>query len=453
MRKTRVVCRSGSPIDSDDIDIANVQTSRSIIVLSPDSPNPDADVIKTLLAITNDKNRRSAPYHIVAEIREAPNVQVAQMVGGQEVEVVAGPDVVARITAQACGQPGLSVVYTQLLDFGGNDIYFTPVSELTGSTFGEALARFSESSVIGIKSKGQPPRLNPVGETRLGNGDQLVVISEDDDTIKLSDPPLEPAADEAIVAPERGAKPPGRTLLLGWNRGAFAVVSELARYVPPGSTMTVVAEGDSVPSEVEKAAEASAGLAVTFRFGDTTDRATLEALDIAAYDHVIVLCYSDTLDVQRADARTLVTLLHLRDIASKADRRFAIVSEMLDLRNRNLAEVAQADDFIVSDRLVSLLVTQVAENKDLNAVFRDLFDAAGSEVYIKPAADYVKMGQPVSFYTVLESARRRGEVAFGYWLNARANDPMAGFGVVINPVKGTTVTFDSGDRVIVLAAS
>ena len=46
---------------------------------------------------------------------------------------------------------------------------------------------------------------------------------------------------------------------------------------------------------------------------------------------------------------------------------------MPDVRNRQLAEVTRADDFIVSDSLVSLLLSQIAENRDLNAVFGDLF--------------------------------------------------------------------------------
>ena len=76
----------------------------------------------------------------------------------------------------------------------------------------------------------------------------------------------------------------------------------------------------------------------------------------------MVLCYSDSLDAQRADSRTLITLLHLRDIEERGGRDFSIVSEMLDLRNRALAEVTHADDFIVSDRLVSLLMAQISEN-------------------------------------------------------------------------------------------
>ena len=43
---------------------------------------------------------------------------------------------------------------------------------------------------------------------------------------------------------------------------------------------------------------------------------------------------------------------------------------MLDVRNRELAEVTQADDFIVSDKLVSLMLAQVSENKDLTRGLR-----------------------------------------------------------------------------------
>ena len=121
------------------------------------------------------------------------------------------------------------------------------------------------------------------------------------------------------------------------------------------------------------------------------------------------------------------------------------------MRNRALAEVTRADDFIVSDRLISLLLTQVSENKALSAVFADLFDAEGSEIYLQPAADYVATGRAVDFYTVVEAARRRGEVAIGYRLRAQANDPLHDYGVVVNPRKSEEVTFGAGDRIIVVA--
>lgn len=149
----------------------------------------------------------------------------------------------------------------------------------------------------------------------------------------------------------------------------------------------------------------------------------------------------------------MISLLHLRDIAERSGHPFSIVSEMLDVRNRNLAEVTQADDFIVSDKLTSLMLAQVAENKALNAVFADLFDPEGSEIYLKPAGDYVRLGEPLNFYTVVEAARRRGEVAFGYRLKAKATDAASAYGVVVNPDKSKPVVFSPGDTIILLAES
>ncbi|MDP9483832.1 MAG: potassium transporter TrkA, partial [Chloroflexota bacterium] len=206
-----------------------------------------------------------------------------------------------------------------------------------------------------------------------------------------------------------------------------------------------------IEAEIQRLESGLSAQRIAYRAGDSTDRATIDSLGVEDFDHIIVLCYSDTLDASRADARTLVTLLHLRDIASRLERDFSIVSEMLDLRDRALAEVARADDFIVSDRLISLMIAQVAESKHLNAVFSDLLDPAGSEIYLKPAGDYVALGVELPFAAVLESARRRNEVAFGYRIAARAGDAAAAYGVTINPAKAGPITLAAADRVIVLA--
>ncbi|MEA2622027.1 MAG: hypothetical protein QOH61_937 [Chloroflexota bacterium] len=448
-RGTRIVCRSGDPIDLAELDVINVQASRAIIVLAPPSDDPDADVLKVLLAIINDPARRERPYHVVAEIRHARSLEVARMVGRDEVEMVLIGDVIARITAQTCRQPGLSVVYTELLNFEGDEIYTMPVAELAGRTFGDALQAFESSTLIGLMQHGGAPRLNPPMETVINQDDQIVVISHDDDTVKVS-PGLDPDASALTEAVPREPRAE-RTLVLGWNWRAHLIVAELDNYVAPGSEVLIVADSDTPADRVTELDRVAVNQRVTFQAGDTTDRRLLDALDIPRFHHVIILSYSDKLDVQRADGRTLVTLLHLRDIAEKTGHQYSIVSEMLDLRNRALAEVTRADDFIVSDRLVSLYLSQVAENKALAAVFADLFDAEGSEIYVRPAGEYVEAGRPVTFYTIVEAARRRGEVAIGYRLRSLAGDASQAYGVVVNPKKSTEVTLSAADRVIVLA--
>jgi ion channel POLLUX/CASTOR len=177
----------------------------------------------------------------------------------------------------------------------------------------------------------------------------------------------------------------------------------------------------------------------------------LDGLDLTSFQHIIILCYAEQFEAQAADAKTMMTLLHLRDIEQKKGESYSIVSEMIDVRNRALASVAKADDFIVSDELTGLLLTQVSENGELLEVFQDLFDAAGSEIYLKPAKNYVAPQREVNFYTVLESARQKSEIAIGYRLEKFADDASRNYGVRVNPPKSATIKFETNDKIIVLA--
>ena len=124
---------------------------------------------------------------------------------------------------------------------------------------------------------------------------------------------------------------------------------------------------------------------------------------------------------------------------------------MIDMKNRQLADITSADDFIVSDKLLSLLMTQVSENKYLMRVFEDLFDADGSEIYIKPAKEYVAIGEQTNFYTILESAARKNEVAIGYRIFAKSKDVNHDYGVVVNPKKSDYFELTERDEIIVLS--
>ena len=168
-------------------------------------------------------------------------------------------------------------------------------------------------------------------------------------------------------------------------------------------------------------------------------------------DAVTIAVTVRLLDTQRADAQTLVTLLHLRDMQARSGLNYAIVSEMLDDRNRRLAEVTQADDFIVSDKLISLMLSQVSENKQLTEVFDQLFSSDGAEIYLRDAGLYVKEGESADFYTVIESARRKGETAIGHRFEEHARSAEHYYGVSVNPTKTDAHVYAAGDKIIVLA--
>jgi len=301
--------------------------------------------------------------------------------------------------------------------------------------------------VMGIFTKDETVRVNPPMDTVIESGDRVIAISEDDDTLRLTEKPAPAIKQEHIRRSNVTKGAPERSLLLGWNRKAETIVRELDNFVPDGSEITIVTEADLV----ESLAHASdLRQRVNHHRGNTTGRAMLDQLNVTTYDHIILLS-DEEIDVQESDAKTLITLLHLRNIAEESGRDLSIVSEMRDIRNRALAEVARADDFIVSDKLVSLMLSQLSENKHLDMVFQDLFRPEGSEIYLKPIGDYVAPCVPLDFYTLLEAAAERGETAIGYRIAALTGDSERGYGVKCNPIKSEVVTFAEADRIIVLA--
>ena len=442
-KNTRVICRSGLPIDPTDLEIVSPHNARSVIILPPEEGDADSYVIKTALALTNNPNRRPEPYHIVTEIQDPKNLEVIRMIGAKDdLHTVLTGDIIARVTAQTSRQSGLSVVYTELL-------YFKEEPTLSGKQFGDALFAYEDSSIIGLFQADGTVKLNPRMDTRIAPGDRLIAVSADDDTVVLSGRNSYPIQTEVIrSASPRTLGGAEKGLILGWNECGATIVQELDNYVVKGSSVTVVADG-AFEHDVKQAGKLK-NQKLLFRPGDTTDRALLNELNVAEFDHVIVLA-SAALEPQEADARTLISLLHLRDISEKDATPFSIVSEMLDLRNRELAEVARVDDFIVSDHLISLMLSQLSENGNLFDVFADLFDPEGSEIYLKHVVDYVALGQPVNFYTVTEAARRRGEVAIGYRVASQAHDPLKSYGVYTNPKKSQEIVFAGEDKIIVLA--
>ena len=442
--KTRIIVRSGNPMDLTDLEISSPHAARSIIILAPeDSTDPDSVVIKTALALTNNPRRRTEKYHIVGEIQDPGYMEAAQLVGRDEAHWVLASDLISRITVQSCRQSGLSVVYSELLDFDGDEIYFTVQPTLVGRTYFDAQLAFADSAVMGVV-KGGFVMINPAADTVIEASDQLIVIAEDDSVIKLAAAAGVPDLG-AISTSEPVAAKPERTLVLGYNSSLHSMLRELNEYVSPKSSVTVVADVETpkFPS--------FSNMKVEFDRADSTSRAVLEKLSVKDFDHIIVLAYKETLEIQQADAKTLITLLHLRDIEELAEIDLNIVSEMLDDRNRELAEVTKADDFIVSDKLISLMLSQVSENRQLTEVFSTLFSSDGSEVYLRPVEMYINAGASVDFYTVLEAAKRRGETAIGYRIASLARSNEHAYGVTVNPTKTSLVSFVSGDKIIVLA--
>lgn len=451
LRGTRVVCRTGDPIVPADLEMVNHRTARSVIVLSPEMEDADAMVIKTLLSLTRSANRRPEPYNIVAEIQEASNLDAAHLAGGDETVILDKGLMVSRLIVQTSRQSGAAYVYQELLDFEGDEIYLRADDTLTGKTYKDALFAYEDCTVIGLQLADGDVELNPASETPIAAGDKLIAVAEDDSVLDAALPMSATIDESALVAATTAAAGPESTLVLGFNARVPAVVAELDEFAVTGSSVKVVSA--SPPSKDQFLASSGELEHVTLEIeaADTTERGVLDRLEVSNYERVIVMCDQTIDEPERADARVLIQLLHLRDIAEKTNTDFTIVSEILMESDRELASVAQVDDIVVSDQVISYLLAQISENRALADVFSELLQSDGAEVYMRPAKDYVKAEASVNFATLIEAARQRGETAFGYRVAGMSGDASENFGVALNLSKSEILEIADDDRLIVLA--
>ena len=445
-KTTRIVCRTGDPSSPQDLLIANADEARSIVVLAGGEDGvADAEAVKAVLAVMSSEPRRTSAT-VVAELNEAETARALHEASQGNVVTVRAADVIARVTAQACRQSGLSLVWRDLLDFSGDEIYLQIAPELQGHTYGEALLAFDTSSVIGRRAADGAISVNPAMETMFEPGDSVIAISADDDTVVLTGFVAEDAPDVVLSPPP----PDGtdRLLVVGWSHLGPVVLRELDQFAPPGSTVDVLADPDLVdPGELVNLDLGR--LRVTYQStGGNLDELG-SSVRAQQYDKVIVLGYRRGLTPPEADARSLLSLLILQQalVASSSGQRPRIVTELLDARDVDLARATGADDFVVSDELSSLMLAQLAERPDLEDVFADLFDVEGSAIALQPATWYVTSGQ-VPFRRVVAAARARGESAIGYRIE---HGPGGLPVVVLNPHKTDPVTLGGGDQVVVIA--
>ena len=163
-----------------------------------------------------------------------------------------------------------------------------------------------------------------------------------------------------------------------------------------------------------------------------------------------------------SDSRSLAAVLIIQDMMDKiyeAKKKKSTdpdsvkkpcipVSEILDTRTKSLLAVANCKGYVMSNQIISSVVAQVAEEKDINVVLTELFSASGSETYIRPVEKFVdlKENDEWSFWDVALKARQRREVAVGY--KPADLDYTSAEELIINPPnKSTLRKWKEGDKV------
>jgi len=436
---TKVVFRSGSPMQSSDLLRVSCHTARAVLVLagmpadedsgaafSPDKA--DAATLRTVLSLSGMP--QGIRGHIVAEVLDIDNEPLVRMVGGNCLETLVSHDVIGRLMLMSARQPGLARVYSEILGFDGDEFYNECWPELANLPFGDLAERFPDATPIGIIRDDDGKSsvlLNPDPRETMRATDELIVIAEDDDTYE----PKQPANAVKGSSPKYTMPIPQVELILmtGWRRDIRDILVLLDSLVVRGTEVHILAD---TAVEVRNDELISSGLdpkslknlKLVHHLGSSANRKALESLRMTEFTSVMVLAdSSNETDVMHSDSHTLATLLLLRDIqrvngVRNAKSSVPCICEILDSRTQKTIAsnrtVATASDFVQSNEMISQILAMIAENRAVKTILDELLGSKGSDLCVMDSARYAGPEEEITYFTLAKRAQDYNEVLVGY---------------------------------------
>jgi hypothetical protein len=179
---------------------------------------------------------------------------------------------------------------------------------------------------------------------------------------------------------------------------------------------------------------------------DYTVSSELRALEPARYDNIVLLGSDWTGSGEESDARTILGCLLLRELLPRHGGP-AILVELLDEANVSLFR-RRPVEVIITPRILSHMLAQVALRQELRSVFDELFGPAGPEIVFRRAAAYDVAGTDINFEQIAEQARAHGEIALGV-RPADARRERRG-GIVLNPPRDRCWTLNAADEIVAI---
>ena len=445
-RNTKIILRSGSASSPDDLSRLSTGSAKSIIINIDD----DIEVVKTILAVFKNKKVLERRIPIACKICDSSNLSVAKIAGKGLVKFLPIYNFIGRIDAQASLQPGIAEVLLELLDFAGSEVYFHTESSLVNKTYEEAVLSYDSSSVVGILTD-EGALINPPLTKVINESDQLIVIAMDDDRINIiNDRSIIFSDTKPLTSSAKEPQSPKNLHILGWNNAAPIILNDLIDYLPPHSTITISSRSTEVSNHID-GLQLNRALSVNHLVGDIRNKEFLESTKIHEASNVLLLSSSFYNDHESADAATLFSLINLREIRKQSNADFTILSEVLDSRNSELISVEKSDDFVMSERIVNLMLAQLSENPGLEIFFNELMQPQGSEIYFRKISHYIDISKKVKFGDIVASALNKSETAIGYRLNDQSKMKSNNFGIYVNPRKSDEILFSNKDEVIVFS--
>ncbi len=226
-------------------------------------------------------------------------------------------------------------------------------------------------------------------------------------------------------------------VILGWSFQIFTLLSELliANANRSHSCIVILSPEDKVIMEetIQKSLGKKHRTKIVCRTGNPSDISDLERVNIGESRSIIVLNPHS----EKGDIDLIKTLLAITNITRENNQPYHIVAQVQERKTLEIIELINDDQVepILRNDLISRIIVQTCRQSGLSAVYMDLFDFEGNEIYFVTEPSLV--------------GRSYGEILFLYEKSAVIGFQNAAGNILLNPPENEV--FTQAAKLIVIA--
>ncbi|WP_300753643.1 hypothetical protein [uncultured Brachyspira sp.] len=404
-KQTNIIIREGSASRIENIKLLNIAKSSSISIIN----NDDTESLNILLALKKivEEEELDKKINICVLVHEEDTIEIIKSIEEKNfvIHVIYKYEILYKLIAQSIIYTGLSNVYEDLFSNDGNVFYIETDHDFNDFKFEEAALKYLERGMIllGITKEDRSQLLIPNYDYILKKENRLVILSRNnnDDNIKEY-PDIKPS----II------KYKNNILLICEENRYDEIIKEISEYMENHNTSMI--SYNLVKSQKNK-----------YKF-------MREKLKEENTTKIVLISEDNVTDV-----KSINILLIIRQIIRKENFNIAILSLLNSIQKRNLIYSDDVRDFIVSGKLIGMLMAQASISSNILYIFYGLLSKNGKDIIMSPYSDY--FNESKSFKDVYLYLLRKRVIIIGV---KRYND------VIINP--NNDCMLDNKDEIIII---